>query len=161
MAPPQGGGQGVSRWARVGVLLATAVLVGGCTTETGPDGAAPAVAVASTAVPSTTPAWQPPQALALATYDQASGGSSRTDTVVADPSDAYVVQAQCLGAARGVTLGYTVLVDEEPVSSGRVPCDGGIYRDSATAGTGKVSRYTLQLAVGTDVERAYAALVPE
>lgn len=126
------------------------------------------LATNATPAPSTTPAWQVPPApgpdsatLALATYDQASGRNSSTGTVVVDPSDAYVVQAQCLGGARGVTLGYTVLVDEEPVSGGRIPCDGGIYRDSAVAGTGKKSQYAFQLGVGTDVVRAYAALVPE
>lgn len=78
-----------------------------------------------------------------------------------NPSESYGVQAQCLAAARGVTLGYTVLFDEATVSSGRVPCDGVIYRDSALAGTGQEAQYAVRLGVGTDVARAYAALVPE
>lgn len=126
------------------------------------------LATQATPAPSMTPAWQQPPApgpgsatLALATFDQASGGNSTTGFFVVDPFDRYVVQAQCLGEARGVTLGYTVLVDEKIISSGRIPCDGGIYRDSAVAGTGKKSQYAVQLAVGTDVKRAYAALVPE
>ena len=125
-------------------------------------------ATEATPAPSPTSAWQVPAApgpdsttLALATFDQASGGNSTTGFFVVDPFERYVVQAQCLGEARGVTLGFTVLVDEELISSARIPCDGGVYRDSAVAGTGKKSQYAVQLAVGTDVKRAYAALVPE
>jgi hypothetical protein len=125
-------------------------------------------ATEATPAPSPTSAWQVPAApgpdsttLALATFDQASGGNSTTGFFVVDHFERYVVQAQCLGEARGVTLGYTVLVDEELISSARIPCDGGVFRDSAVTGTGKKSQYAVQLAVGTDVKRAYAALVPE
>jgi hypothetical protein len=126
------------------------------------------LATNTTPTPSTTPAFEVPpipgpdsQTLALATFDQTTGIKSTSGIVATNPTEAYVVQAHCLATARGVTLGYTVLVDEETVSSGRIPCDGGIYRDSALAGTGQEAQYTVQLAVGTDVVRAYAALVPQ
>jgi hypothetical protein len=126
------------------------------------------LATNETPTPSTTPAFRVPpipgpdsQTLALATFDQTAGINSTSGIFVTNPTEDFVVQAQCLAAARGVTLGYTVLVDEETVSSGRIPCDGGIYRDSAVAGTGQEAQYTVQLAVGTDVVRAYAALVPQ
>jgi hypothetical protein len=126
------------------------------------------LATNGTPTPSTTPAFRVPpvpgpdsKTLALATFDQTAGVSSTSGIFVTNPSEVFVVQAQCLAVARGVTLGYTVLVDAETVSSGRIPCDGGIYRDSAVAGTGQEAQYTVQLGVGTDVVRAYAALVPE
>jgi hypothetical protein len=126
------------------------------------------LATNATPAPSTTPAFKVPpipgpdsQTLALATFDQTAGISSTSGIFALNPTEAFVVQTQCLATASGVTLGYTVLVDEEAVSSGRIPCDGGIYRDSALAGTGRQTQCTVQLAVGTDVVRAYAALVPQ
>lgn len=41
------------------------------------------------------------------------------------PSDSFVVQVLALAEAPGLSVGYTVLVDEEPVSGGRFPCHGG------------------------------------
>jgi hypothetical protein len=126
------------------------------------------LATEASPAPSATSAWQVPgapgpdsTALALATFDQASGRNSTTGYFLVDPAERYVVQSQCVGPAPGSTMGYTVLVDEQPVSSGRIPCDGGLYRDSAVNGTGAKAQYAVRLAVGSDVLRGYAALVPE
>jgi hypothetical protein len=126
------------------------------------------LATQASPAPSATPAWQVPPApgphsttLALASFDQASGRTSTTGFFAVDASKRYVIQSQCLGPARGVTMGYTVLVDEQSVSSGRIPCDGSLHRDSVVAGTGTKAQYAVQLSVGSDVLRCYAALVPQ
>ena len=62
----------------------------------------------------------------------------------------------------GVRIGYEVTVNDVPVASAEVPCDGGVHLDSALTGTGETARCAVRFtgSLGS-VAKAYAALVPE
>ena len=165
----------MGRWTRPAGVVMVAILIAGCTGAGSGDeqggsagGTQPSLTEAATPAPPTTPAFRIPAApgpdsatLALATFDPSSGGEGTSSALAVDPSDSYVVQAQCLADSPGRSVGYSVLVDDEPVSSGQVACDGGIYRDSAVTGTGQEAQFSIRLDATTGISQAYAALVPE